>query len=105
MVRQRRVRATSMAAGMGNQAAFSAIRAGGEQVRGHRAAAVLHRAERLPPFRGELVAVAGAVIALMLADDLGERDHRMFRQSRTKPCIRASMRVRADSLVWLVRCV
>ena len=34
-----------------------------------------------------------------------ERDHRTVPQSRVKCCIRASMRVRADSVVWLVRWV
>ena len=38
-------------------------------------------------------------------DDLRERDHRTAPQSRVKRCISASMRSRADSVVWLVRWV
>jgi len=46
-----------------------------------------------------------AVIGAETANDLGERDPRMFPPSRVKRGIRASIRVRADSWVWRVRCV
>ena len=50
------------------------------------------------------LSVALAIVGFMLPDDFGQ-PHRIAPQSMVKRCIRASMRVFADSLVWLVRCV
>jgi len=99
------VRATSMSAGMRNEPVLGAVETGRQELRRHAAAAMRNGPQRLPPFRGDLVAVTGTVVGFMAGDDFCQPDHRTRPQSREKRCIRASMRIRADSLVWLVRWV
>jgi hypothetical protein len=55
-------------------------------------------------FRRAVLRIALAILGGVLPDDLGQ-PHRIAPQSIRKPCIKASMRVFADWLVWLVRCV
>jgi len=99
------VRTEPVPARVRDQPRFGAFGAGREQLRGHTAAATMHRPQRLGAFRAQGVAVTGAVVGLEALDDLRERDHRTAPQSRVKRCISASMRSRADSAVWLVRWV
>lgn len=99
------VRTEPVPARVRDEPLLGALGASREQLRGHAAAATQHCPQRLGAFWAQGVAVAGAVVGLEALDDLRERDHRTVPQSRVKCCIRASMRVRADSVVWLVRWV